>query len=144
MFVTRQCVYAVALQDGGAEADQRLILLIFKHAVFDSFELNADRVVIAVALPPVARHSRVPGPVIGADKLEKLTRATDVEVRGHGHALDTFKVGVLVPVELIGKQAKHLIAPVLAREIPLWMGIWISRRAKRLRDETPPNTSVTP
>ena len=37
-----------------------------------------------------------------------------------------------------------LIAPVLAREIPLWMGIWISRRAKRLRDETPPNTSVTP
>jgi len=30
-----------------------------------------------------------------------------------------------------------LVAPVLGREIPLWLGIWISRRAKRLREATP-------
>lgn len=28
-----------------------------------------------------------------------------------------------------------LIAPILGREIPLWLGVWISRRGKRLRDE---------
>lgn len=28
-----------------------------------------------------------------------------------------------------------LLAPILGREIPLWLGVWISRRGKRLRDE---------
>ena len=27
-----------------------------------------------------------------------------------------------------------LIAPILGREIPLWLGVWISRRGKRLRE----------
>ena len=30
-----------------------------------------------------------------------------------------------------------LVAPVLGREIPLWLGVWISRRARRLREEAP-------
>lgn len=31
-----------------------------------------------------------------------------------------------------------LVAPVLARETALWLGLWISRRGKRLRADAPP------
>ena len=33
-----------------------------------------------------------------------------------------------------------LIAPILGREIPLWLGVWISRRGKRVRDEAAVST----
>lgn len=104
----------VVLRDGGAQACQRVILTVFKDRTLDPLELDADRVVIAVAAAKVIGNTRVPRALIAADKLPKFPLALNVKVRRHLHAQDGLKVGVFVPVKLIGKQALDLIAAILA------------------------------
>jgi hypothetical protein len=57
----------------------------------------------------------VPGAVIRADELQQFAVSTDKEVARYLDTLDALEVRVLVPVELVGKQALHRIAIILAR-----------------------------
>ena len=50
MFVTGNISDRIVLQDGRAKTCQCFILMVFKVAAFDTFELDADRVVVAVAV----------------------------------------------------------------------------------------------
>jgi hypothetical protein len=56
----------------------------------------------------------MPGTVIGTDKLQQLTLAPDEKVRGHLKTLNTFEVGVQVPVKLVGKQTLNSVALILS------------------------------
>lgn len=105
----------VALQDGRAQTRQRFILIFLKEASVDPFDFYADGVVVAVAPLAVTGGTRVPGAVIGADELLQITIATDIKVGRYLHAFNAFKVRVLVPVELVGKEALYLVTAVLAR-----------------------------
>lgn len=105
----------MALQNGRTQARQRFILTVFKNISCDTFKFDANGVVVAIAASPITGDAGMPGAVIAAYELPEFTSATDVKMRRHDRTLDTFKVGMLVPVELIGKQALHLVTPKLAR-----------------------------
>ena len=56
------------------------ILGVFEHITLQTFELDADRVVIALGAPSVFGLSGMPGTVIRADKLPKAAVTLDVEM----------------------------------------------------------------
>ena len=56
----------------------------------------------------------MPGAVMAADELLELAVAANKKVARHFHALDALEVGVLVPVELIGKEALHRVATIVS------------------------------
>lgn len=115
MFVACNSRDGVALQDGGTEPNQCFILAVFKETSFDPLKFNSDRIVVAVAAAAVTGGTRMPGAVIGVDELLEFAIATDEKVARHFHALDTFEVGVLVPVQLVGKKALHIVTTILTR-----------------------------
>ena len=55
----------------------------------------------------------MPGPFIATHKLPQRTKAGYKKMRGHLQALDTQKIGVLGPVQLIGKQALNVVGTEL-------------------------------
>lgn len=56
----------------------------------------------------------MPGAFVDADELLELTAALDEKMSRYRHAFDTFKVGMGIPIQQIGKKTLHLIPPVLA------------------------------
>ena len=102
------------LRNRRAKAAERFVLRGFKVFPLHAFELDADGVVVAVVTAPVARNPSMPGALLCADKLPQLTTAPDVEMRRHLQTFHLLEVGVLVPVQLVRKQALHLVAAVLA------------------------------
>lgn len=94
---------------------QTLVLGIFEEVAFESFELYADRVIIAVGSPSVLGLPCVPGAVIAADKLPKGAISANVKVRGDFQPPYGLKVGVRIPIELVGEQALHTVAAILTR-----------------------------
>jgi hypothetical protein len=56
----------------------------------------------------------MPCAVIAADKLPQRAITANEKVRGDFQPSDALKVGVCVPIELVGEQALHGIAAVLA------------------------------
>ena len=113
VFVARNMRRWVVLQDGGAQACQRVILTVLEGGALDPLKLDAYRIIIAGAATQVIRNTCVPCALITADKLPKFALAPDVKVRRHLHAQDGLEVGVFIPVKLIGKQALDMIATVL-------------------------------
>ena len=57
----------------------------------------------------------MPGPVVATDELLEIAIAPDVKVARHWRALEAFEVGMLAPVQLVGKQALHMITPIVTR-----------------------------
>lgn len=114
VFVTRNVLDGVALNDGCTQACERFVLTIFKVVTFDALQFDADGVVVAVVPSQMAGDAGVPRPVIATDKLPEVAIAADIEVCRNLHTFDTFEVGVLVPVQLICEQALYVIAAILA------------------------------
>ena len=85
-----------------------------KGLALQPFQLNADRVIVAIGAAPVFRPAGMPCPVIAADKLPECAIAPDIEVGRDLQSPDLPKVGVCVPVQLVGEQRLHLVAAVLA------------------------------
>jgi hypothetical protein len=56
----------------------------------------------------------MPGAVVAADKLPERAVALNIEVGRHLQAPNALKVGVFVPVELVGEEPLHRVATVLA------------------------------
>ena len=91
------------MEQGRAQTFQCFILTGFKVVTLQAFQLYADRKVIAVATPQVAGGAGVPSPVIATDELLKFTLAANIKMRGDLESLNTFKVRVGIPVQLVGK-----------------------------------------
>jgi len=101
--------------NGFAQTGQAFVLSGLKGLALQAFQLNADGVVVAIGAPPVFGLACVPGPVIAADKLPQCTIAPYIEVGRHLQPPDLPKVGVSVPVQLVGEQGLHFVTAVLAR-----------------------------
>ena len=56
----------------------------------------------------------MPGAMVAADKLPKQAAALDIKVGRYLQAPNALKVGVCVPVELVGEEPLHRVATVLA------------------------------
>jgi hypothetical protein len=82
---------------------QCFVLAGFKAIALQAFQLYANGKIIAIAAPQMAGGAGVPGTVIATDKLLKLALAANIKMRGDLHALNTFEVGVGIPVQLVGK-----------------------------------------
>ena len=57
----------------------------------------------------------MPGTVVATDELLEIAIAPDVKVARHWRALEALEVGMLAPVQLVGKQALHMITPIVTR-----------------------------
>lgn len=108
MLVSGDMRHRIGLEDRCAQAGQCFVLRRFKDASFQAFEFNANRVVIALVLPPVSGLAGMPCTVVAADKLPKSAGAADEKVRRNLKPPDALEVGMRVPVELIGEQALHI------------------------------------
>ena len=115
VLVTSDMLDREALQQGRTQAGKCLVLGCGKVLAFETLELNADRVVVAIGTAAVVRDAGVPGAVFTTDKLPKLAGAPNIEVTGDLNAFDGFVVGVLVPAKPVGKEALHRIAAVVTR-----------------------------
>jgi len=100
--------HRIGLEKRCAQAGQCFVLRRFKSASFKAFKFNANRVVIALAAPPVSGMAGMPGAVVAADELPERACAADKKVRRNLKPPDALEVGMRVPVELIGEQALHI------------------------------------
>ena len=104
----------VLRHQGSAHGAQGFVLHIFKAVAFQSFEFNAYRVVVAVIAPPVTRLPGMPGACITADKLPEFACAADKKMRRYLRAANALKIGVSVPIQLVGEQALNVVVAVPA------------------------------
>ena len=98
-----------------AKASQLQILGWRKHTAFQTLQLNADRVVIALGTSTVLGLPRMPGPVLGADKLDQSAITSDEKMGRHLQAPDLLEIRVGIPVQLVREKGLHLWAAILAR-----------------------------
>jgi hypothetical protein len=78
----------VALHDVPTQPLQTGILSVFKPIAFQTFQFNANAVIVTVVSAPVARHAGMPGTVIATDTLPKRAIASNEKMRRHGHPLN--------------------------------------------------------
>ena len=102
----------VLLHEGRTQRGQRGVLRVFKWVTFEAFKFYANAVVIAVGATPVGRRAGMPGTVVAADKLPECAIAANIEVRRYRDAFNGLKVGVSLPVQLIGEKLLHLAAAI--------------------------------
>lgn len=100
---------------GGTQAGQGFVLRRFECLTFQSFELDADRVIVALFPSAVARHASMPGAIVTADELQQLPSATNEKMGGNLQTADLLEVGVGIPIQGIGEQGLHLGATILTR-----------------------------
>lgn len=115
VFMARNMGNRVLAMQISAQLGKPLILGIFKGVAFQAFQLDPDRVVIALMTPSVLGNTGMPGPILGTDKLPQHAIATDVEVGGDLQAPNLPEIGVCVPVQPVGEQVLHLVTTVLTR-----------------------------
>lgn len=101
-------------QEGRAQPGQRCILSIFKKTSFKSFEFDPNGVIVAIISPTITGSTGMPCTVIAADKLQQFTRAADKKMGRYSDVPNALKIGVLVPGELVGKQALNMLPAILA------------------------------
>ena len=94
MFMPGYVVNWMALCNSSAQACKCFILGTFKRVALQALKFNADRVVVAVFTSPVLRCARMPGALIGSNKLPKLAVALNVEMGRNLHAFDVAEIGV--------------------------------------------------
>ena len=93
---------------------QLSVLRRLKNVALETFQFNADGIVVAVwTIAPYGRPS-VPGAVVHADKLPQRAVTLDIEMRRDFKATHLLKIGVFIPIQLIEKQLRHLVAAILA------------------------------
>ncbi|MCY1377369.1 hypothetical protein D9M69_649380 [compost metagenome] len=98
--------------EAGAQAGQAVVLRAGEGIAFQSFQLDADGVVVAVAAAAPAGTAGVPGACVGIHKLHQLAIAADEKMRRDFHATDLLKVGMGVPVEVVGEELFHFRAAI--------------------------------
>jgi hypothetical protein len=86
-----------------------------KGVAFQSLEFNANRVVVAVLLAPISRLASMPCSVVATDKLPNFASPLNEKVRRNFKASNALKVGVCVPIELVGEQLLDLTTAIHTR-----------------------------
>ena len=105
----------VALTQCRAQGAQGFVLGRLKGFAFQAFELDADRVVVALLAPTVAGNARMPGLVLATDELHQLTTASYHKVGRNLQATDLLKIRVRVEIEPIREQGFDLGSAINAR-----------------------------
>ena len=103
----------VGLQQGSGDSDQRLILRIGKGSIVSSFQLDADREVIARLALLKAGFARMPGAAVKGHELGHATVTLDQQMRRHLQPVDLFKERVPARFQPVGKQFGDMTAAKL-------------------------------
>ncbi len=103
----------VGLQQGSGDCDQRLVLRTGKGSIVSSFQLDADREVIARFSPLKAGFARVPGAAVKGHELGHATVTLDQQMRRHLQPLDLFKERMPARIQPVGKQFGDMTAAKL-------------------------------
>lgn len=114
VFVTCDMFDGISNDQCMAQVGQRRVLGRLEPVAFQPFELDADRVVIAVVATAPTGRAGVPGALVSIDKLNQFTVTPDEEVSRYFGTSNLFKVGVGLPVKLIGEQLFDFRATILA------------------------------
>jgi hypothetical protein len=86
-----------------------------KTLALQTFELDADRKVVAICSFTVARHARMPSALIAANELNQLAATTDEKMRRDFDATQLFEIRVAVMVEAVGEKLLNRVAMELTR-----------------------------
>lgn len=103
-----------ALQHPG-QIRQHRVLRIGERLIVGTFELDADREIVAAAVAAPLGPPRMPGTSGTRDKLDQFAIAAYQEVAGNLEALNLAVVWVGTRVEAVGKQFDDAGATELAR-----------------------------
>src|ERR1035438_9201382 len=96
--------------DDGAEA---FVLGRLEGLAFEAFELDADRVVVAIAPAVPIGSAGMPGSVVAGDELQQGPAAAQQKVGGHAQAANRPEIGMGGPVEPVGEEPLDRVAAVL-------------------------------
>ena len=113
--VTHHRIDRVALPQLSQEPIERLVLDIFERKLVATFELDADREIVAAISPHPAGDARVPGTPGAGNELDQFAVAPYQEVRGHPKALQLAEIGVGLRIEAVGEQGDDFRSAELAR-----------------------------
>ena len=106
--------YRVVPVQGLAQLAQLHVLGVFEYTALQAFEFDADGVVIALGASSVLRLTGMPGPIVGTDKLAKVSVSPNKKVRGYLQTTNLREVRMSFPVQLVGEQCFDLLTTVLA------------------------------
>ncbi len=115
MLMTCDMGNRVTLKDGATQATQLCVLGVLEGIAFESFEFNANGIIVAIISSAVTGNAGMPSTVIATDKLQEFTGAEDEKMRRYLDAPDALEIRVLVPIKLIGKQVLYMVSAILAR-----------------------------
>src|SRR6218665_176489 len=115
MLVAGDMCYRVAQRNVPAQHGQCPVLGRLEVQALQTFEFDADRVVIALAAPTVGRLSCMPGAPIAVDELLRLAAAGDEKMCGDLQAAQVLVVGMGLRVQPVGDQLLPRRAAELAR-----------------------------
>ena len=101
-------------RNGFAKLLQGDVLRGLKTQSFQTFEFDADGVVIAAIAAAPLRHSRMPGTIVAADELPDLALASNKEVGRDFEPAYALVVRVGVPVQLVAEQLLYGARAILA------------------------------
>src|SRR5262245_12276380 len=105
----------VAPRQRAQQRNQLRILRGLEAIAFETFELDADRVVVAVAAVAPLRRAGVPGTSVTRNELQQLALAADHKVSRHLQAANRFEIRMCAPIEAIGEQALDRVIAVVTR-----------------------------
>src|ERR1019366_8136402 len=105
----------IALGQTADHCTEALVLGRIEALAFEAFELDADRIVVAVAAAAPVRSAGMPGPLVARDELEQRTVATHEGMRRDPEGANRLEIWVRAPVEPIGEEPLDRVAAVFAR-----------------------------
>jgi hypothetical protein len=91
-----------------------MVLGIFEGNLVATFQLDANREVVAAIPPHPVGDTRVPGTSGAGNELDQFAIAPDQEVRRNSQAMYLAKVGMGRRVELVGEQGDNSSSTELA------------------------------
>lgn len=107
--------YGVAPKKFLQQLGEAGILSVFKRFAFQSFEFDADRIVVAIAATAIVRNACMPGTCIAVHELPYRAIALDIEMARNLKTSYTEEVGVQFPVQHVGEQGVHMAGSIDAR-----------------------------
>src|SRR5574343_1955649 len=107
MAVARDGSNRIAHPQGVEKRPQGGVLLGSEGLCVGAFQLNTDRIVVAVGTLAPARLPGMPSPPVTADELDNPPIASNVEMRRHLQTSDGREIGMRCRIETIQEEALH-------------------------------------
>jgi hypothetical protein len=97
---------------------QSLVLRFFKNGIAVSFELNANRKIVATCAPFKLGLARMPSPILRRYKLNNAPGAGNQKVARYPSLRNVRKVGVCLRIQLVLKKINDVLRAVLGSKLP--------------------------